>query len=280
MSKVSEANRCAVIGNPIGHSLSPEIHNNFAQQFDLSLQYDKQLATEENFNQIVNDFFTGGGTGLNITTPFKEMAFELCESTCALSRVAKSCNTLYLSEGKLLGTTTDSIGWLEDIRRLEFDFTKVRILIIGAGGASRILIHTLLDHFDDLNYSTIVWANRSVDKLAAEVDHQSIMKVGLDEIPPCSFDLVINGISVGWQNEFPALAATLSSQTVMYDLNYGAGAKPFHQWAITRGASMNNCFDGWGMLVNQAAASFAIWWGKQPDTKTLIESGVISTQSS
>ena len=280
MSNESKPNRCAVIGNPIGHSLSPEIHGSFAQQFAMSLQYDKLLATEENFNQIVKDFFAAEGTGLNITTPFKEMAFDLCESTCDLSRVAKSCNTLYMSNGQLVGTTTDSIGWLQDIRRLEFDFTDARILMIGAGGASRILIHTLLDHFDELNYSTIVWANRSIEKLAAEVDHHSIIKVGLDDIPQSDFDLVINGISVGWQNEFPTLAVKPTPETVMYDLNYGGGAKPFHNWAIAQGASEENCIDGWGMLVNQAAASFAIWWDKQPETTALIESGVISSETS
>lgn len=276
MSMDLEHNLCAVIGNPIAHSLSPEIHANFAQQFDMSLRYDKLLATDETFSQVVKDFFAAGGRGLNITTPFKEKAFQMCASTCQLSRRAKSCNTLYIDEGQLVGTTTDGLGWLQDIERLGFKFADARILLIGAGGASRILIHSLLAQYDHLRFSDIVWSNRSIDKLVAQVDHERITKVGLSDIPASDYDLIINGLSVGWQNAYPELDIPLQPDALIYDLNYGSGAQPFHDWALTHGAGQDRLVDGWGMLVNQAAASFNIWWNKQPETTALIESGVIA----
>ena len=102
MNSESVNNHCAVIGNPIGHSLSPQIHQVFASQFSMPLSYDRIQATEEDFDAIVGQFFKSGGTGLNITTPFKERAFALCDQTCSMSKAAQSCNTLYMSAGKLV----------------------------------------------------------------------------------------------------------------------------------------------------------------------------------
>ena len=274
MSTETLLNRCAVIGNPIAHSLSPQIHQQFAVKFDMTIDYQRIVATEDNFTEIVQRFFAAGGRGLNITAPFKQRAFSLCDHTCSMSEAAQSCNTLYMSEGKLVGTTTDGGGWLDDIQRLGFDFNDKSILLLGAGGANRILYHTLLEKMDLLQPKAIVWANRSIERLDDQPNHPVVTKVALNEIPDTRFDLIINGISVGLHSEFPSLAVTLDSGTLIYDLNYGPGAKAFHRWASNCGASADNCIDGWGMLVNQAARSFAIWWGKSPATATLIKQGI------
>ena len=266
-------NYCAVIGNPISHSLSPQIHQAFAAQFSMPLRYERLQATKETFAATVQQFFATGGMGLNVTTPFKEMAFVLCDETCSMSQAAHSCNTLYQQDGKLVGTTTDGYGWLNDIRRLDINLSGKSILLLGAGGANRILYHTLLENTDALNPASIVWANRSLDKLLTQPDHRLVIKVPLDQIPAMAYDLVINGISVGWQHEFPELALSISPSALVYDLNYGDGAKPFHHWATKAGANEQLCVDGWGMLVGQAAKSFEIWWDKQPETIELIEQG-------
>lgn len=275
MTSETVTNYCAVVGNPIGHSLSPQIHQTFASQFSMPLRYERIQATETTFVEIVDRFFATGGTGLNITSPFKEMAFELCDETCAMSQAANSCNTLYRHDGKLMGTTTDGYGWLNDMKRLGFDLSGKSILLLGAGGANRILYHTLLENIESLNPASIVWANRSLDKLLAQPDHRLVIKVPLDQIPAMAFDLVINGISVGLQNEFPELALSISPMSLVYDLNYGEGAKPFHHWAMRSGAKEQQCVDGWGMLVGQAAKSFEIWWSKTPESSHLIEHGLV-----
>ena len=267
-------NYCAVIGNPISHSLSPQIHQAFASQFSMPLRYERLQATDSTFVNTVNQFFASGGKGLNVTSPFKELAFDLCDQTCAMSRAAHSCNTLYQQDGKLVGTTTDGYGWLSDISRLEFDISGKSILLLGAGGANRILYHTLLENVDSLNPASIVWANRSLDKLLTQPDHRLVIKTPLDQIPAMAFDLVINGISVGLQNQFPDLALSISPSALVYDLNYGEGARPFHRWAIRSGANEQHCVDGWGMLVGQAAKSFEIWWNLEPDTHELMAQGL------
>ncbi len=264
-------NYCAVIGNPIAHSLSPLIHQEFAAQSHMPLIYERLQATEETFAETVREFFAAGGRGLNVTSPFKQMAFMLCDETSPMSQAAQSCNTLYQKDGKIVGTTTDGEGWLEDVIRRGFDFAGKSILLVGAGGANRILYHTLLDNLDSLNPASIVWANRSMDKLLDQPDHRLVIKVPLDQIPAMAYDLVVNGISVGLQNQYPDLALSIAPTAMAYDLNYGDAAKPFHDWAVTSGALEHNCVDGWGMLVGQAAKSFEIWWQKKPEITQLIE---------
>jgi len=92
-------------------------------------------------------------------------------------------------------------------------------------------------------------------------------------LPTKNEDLIINTLSVGWQGDYPDLQIKLGAQTSAYDLNYGQGAQPFIKWFEASGGDSLFCHDGWGMLVEQAAVSFSIWWGKTPATATLIERG-------
>ena len=268
------SNKCAVIGNPIAHSLSPVIHQHFASQFDMSLEYERIEATEENFNDIVTNFFANGGHGMNVTSPFKEMAFQLADERSEMSEKAISCNTLYMVDGKLTGTTTDGDGWLADIRRLEIPVAGKRLLFLGAGGATRILIHQLLALPEEEAPAAIIIANRTVEKLEPLKISPLISTTGLNDIPAGGFDLIVNGLSVGLKSSFPDLPIEIPEGCHVYDLNYGKGARPFLDWAEqVKKVPSNLCHDGWGMLVNQAAYSFSIWWQNKPSVTRLIEAG-------
>jgi shikimate dehydrogenase len=261
---------CAVIGKPIKHSLSPQIHQQFASQFDMTIDYQRLSCEPEDFALTVQAFFAAGGKGMNVTTPFKEAARAIADDVSPESQLANSCNTLFMREGLLCGITTDGDGWLEDIERLAIRLASSRILLLGVGGASRIILQKLLSLPRDSAPAEIVIANRTESKIAPLLTDKRLSGYGLFDIPGTSYDLIINGLSTGWQDSFPELQPGLANGATGYDLNYGQGAEPFKHWFMKQGAQ---CYDGWGMLVNQAALSFATWWHKKPDTKALIEAG-------
>ena len=133
--------QCAVIGNPVEHSLSPNIHQRFAEQFDTlngDFSYEKILASQQGFASKVSAFFADGGLGLNVTLPFKHDAFQLCEHVSSRAQQCESVNTLYLNDaGQLCGETTDGAGLLADLKNKGMSTSGQQVLLLGAGGAAR-----------------------------------------------------------------------------------------------------------------------------------------------
>ena len=263
-------NRCAVIGNPVNHSMSPYIHASFARQFDIELSYEKIQAEPSNFEKTVMQFFADGGRGMNVTVPFKSKAAKLVDQCSVVAKTSDSVNTIYkdASTGLLVGDSTDGHGWTADIQRLAISLNNKNILLIGAGGAARIIINQL----QSASCGIIHVCNRTEER-AQQLANKQVTASGLQDIPGIQWDLIINTLSVGWQGSYPEINIKISPQTKAYDLNYGSGAEAFKQFFIGRGGQGSFFYDGWGMLVEQAAASFFIWWGKRPSTAALIANG-------
>jgi shikimate dehydrogenase len=262
----------AVFGNPIAHSKSPDIHRQFAEQTGQSLSYQKQLVDEQGFDEAADAFFADGGKGLNITVPFKQDAYAYVARTTPRARRAGAVNTLTLeADGTILGDTTDGIGLVGDIvHNLGWEIRHKKVLILGAGGAVRGVLEPLLEQ----QPQHVVIANRTVDKALqlakgfAEFGY--LLGCGFDMLGEQQFDLVINGTSASLQGDLPPLPDSLinpDAGTVCYDMLYGAEPTPFMQWAAERGALVS---DGLGMLVGQAAESFALWRGVRPETAPVI----------
>ena len=277
MSDLRAIDQYAVFGNPIKHSKSPEIHRHFAEQTKQMLTYEKQLVPEDGFDQAADAFFANSGKGLNVTVPFKQEAFRYADNITERARRAGAVNTLALQgNNKVLGDTTDGIGLVTDIKQnLGWQIRHKRILILGAGGAVRGVLEPLLEE----QPQHIVIANRSVDK-ALQLSQQFaqlgyLLGCGYDMLGEQSYDLIINGTSAGLQGQLPPLPDTLISKdgqqvtTTCYDMMYGAKPSLFLQWAQQQGAVAS---DGLGMLVEQAAESFAIWRGVRPQTADAIHS--------
>lgn len=111
----------AVFGNPIAHSKSPFIHQQFAQQLNIEHPYGRVLAPINDFINTLNAFFSAGGKGANVTVPFKEEAFARADELTERAALAGAVNTLKrLEDGRLLGDNTDGIGLLSDLERLSF----------------------------------------------------------------------------------------------------------------------------------------------------------------
>jgi len=184
--------RCAVIGNPIAHSLSPLIHHAFAQQCSFPLLYEKIQGHDVDFEQQVSDFFAAGGKGLNVTLPFKQRAYMMADRRSERCIKAGAANTLWHENNKLVADNTDGIGLLSDLYRY-ISLVNTRILILGAGGAARGIIHPLLE----AQPQKLIVANRSLEpleKLQAEI--AQIHCISLAHLEG-EFDLIINATSAG-----------------------------------------------------------------------------------
>jgi len=259
--------RYAVIGNPIEHSKSPDIHLLFADQTGERLHYEKIFAEENAFTQVVNEFFNFDGKGLNVTVPFKNEAYDFVDELSDYAKHAGAVNTIYKNDsGQFVGANTDGIGLLRDLKKtLRLQIIDKKILIVGAGGATQGIVEPLLNE----NPAECWIANRTLSKAEVIAEQFSpfgrIHTCGLNNIPEKEFDLVIQATSAGLQgNNVELPAAIIGTNTSCYDLLYSDEDTPFMQWA--RMHSATHVVDGFGMLLEQAAEAFYLWRGKRPDT--------------
>lgn len=263
--------RYAVIGNPIEHSKSPQIHQAFAEQTGETLCYDRLLGSLDAFETDVRTFFAAGGRGLNVTVPFKERAWALSDERSPRADSAGAVNTLIpLADGRLRGDNTDGAGLVRDLTLNHGGLLAgSRILLLGAGGASKGVVRPLLE----CGPEQLVIANRTVDKayrLAAALQALGpVQGSGFDELEGQQFDLIINGTAAGLQNEVPPLPdGILAGGGWTYDMMYGREPTAFVRWGQAQRAA--KALDGLGMLVEQAAESFFLWRGVRPETAPVI----------
>ena len=264
--------RYAVFGHPIKHSKSPRIHRLFAEQTEQTLEYNAQDVPAEEFSDAAEKFFSEGGKGLNCTVPLKELAWSYADHKTERAQLAKAVNTLALqSDGSILGDNTDGIGLVTDLAvNHAINLRGSRILILGAGGASRGIIAPILER----SPQSLVIANRTKDKavkLAAEFqDKSTIAGCGFDSLKSLQFDLILNATSASLSDQLPPLPADLlATDGVCYDLAYGNEPTAFVRWGLENHATKS--LDGLGMLVEQAAEAFFIWRGVRPRTRSVIE---------
>lgn len=263
----------AVFGHPIGHSLSPQIHRAFAQQFGIALDYRAIDAAPAEFAAAVERFFAEGGRGANVTLPHKAAAFDLADQRSEAATRAGSANVLTpLSGGGLAAHNTDGDGMLRDItERHSVDLRGHTALLLGAGGAAHGVAWNLLD----AGVTTLTIVNRSPE--AADVLADAIgdpvrahTRYWEDLAAIGSYDLIVNATSAGVLGMSLQLPFSLvGARALCYDLSYGAAAGSFLAWAKTAGARY--AFDGLGMLVETAADAFELWHGQRPDTEPVYQ---------
>ncbi|AWB35155.1 shikimate dehydrogenase [Orrella marina] len=267
----------AVIGHPISHSRSPDIHAEFARQTGISMQYGRIDAEPDQFEETVRQFFANGGRGLNITVPYKERAFDMAQPHLSQrAREAGAVNTLWVKDAMIHGCNTDGVGLVRDLNRLGTLRPGIKILILGAGGAARGVVGPLREQGCGL----LMIANRTFSKADTLVkEHIALHPQDTGVITACSlndprleqdWDLIINATSSslgGATIELPDMA--FGNDTFIYDMMYGAKPTPFLDYAARhRKLAMA---DGLGMLVCQAAESFRIWHGIEPAVDAVIE---------
>ena len=256
----------AVMGNPIAHSRSPQIHRLFAEQSQEQLDYLALYVPEDSFNTAVAQFRAAQGQGLNITVPFKQQAWKLADIRSQRAELAGAANTLWFNDGKIHADNTDGIGLVQDLHNHQIQLKDKHILILGAGGAVRGVLEPLLAQ----NPHSLTIANRSLDKaqaLAAQYPQQAISACAYSDLNQ-KFDIIINGTSLGLQGQIPDISPTqLHGNTCLYDMFYSNTDTAFVKWGKQQSVK---AYDGLGMLVEQAAASFYQWRGTKPNTAPVI----------
>jgi shikimate dehydrogenase len=263
--------RFAVIGQPIRHSRSPELHRHFARLTGIALSYEAQEVAPGALSSSLNTFFAQGFRGLNVTLPHKLEAAKLCHRLSARAQRAEAVNTLVWEAAGWYGDNTDGEGFRRDLlENCGIELAGKRVLVLGAGGAVRGILMPLLE----ARPAELVVSNRTPwrpDALA-----QAFKDVGV--IRPCThlalkgdcFDVIVQATSAGHEGGLPRLpAGLLAPGGACYDLNYGKAALPFCAWAEAQGAT--RIADGLGMLVEQAAEAFSLWHGLRPPTAAVIE---------
>ncbi len=263
--------RYAVMGNPVAHSMSPQIHAAFARQTGQRMVYEAIQVDVGGFPQAVGNFQASGGKGLNITVPFKREAWALAEERSARAEEAGAVNTMmFRPDGAIYGDNTDGVGLVRDlVHNHGAQIAGRRLLILGAGGAVRGVLGPLLAQ----RPAELVIANRTLykaEELAAEfAGAVPIAACSFDDLAGQCFDLVINGTAASLQGAvLPLPDGILAPGAWCYDMMYGAEPTPFLRWAQQQGAA--HCLDGLGMLVEQAAESFLLWRGVRPETAPVI----------
>ena len=260
------------MGYPVSHSRSPVIHRLFALQTGENIQYELLQVSPEKLQIAIRQFQRTGGRGLNITVPHKSEVAKIVDRMSERAATAGAVNTLTFSDGEIYGDNTDGIGLLRDLAvNLGVSLEGSRILILGAGGATRGIVGPLLE----MQPASIRIANRTLGRAQALADHFSqsgnVSACRFNVVPVTEkYDLIINATSAGVKGESPPYpAAAISESTFCYDLSYGLKPTPFSVWARESGASRSVM--GWGMLVEQAAESFKIWRGVRPDTSPVLK---------
>jgi shikimate dehydrogenase len=259
--------RYAVVGNPVAHSKSPQIHAAFAHATGQDMSYERLFSPLDGFVETVRRFASEGGKGLNVTVPFKLEAFRLAAVHSSRAQLAGAANTLMLeADGRWYGDNTDGAGLVRDLgANLGIELRDRSVLVLGAGGAARGILGPLLDCLP----KRLAISNRTHDK-ADELARMFRALGDVEAIPPRglpghAFDVVINSTSLGVASDghdWPA--SVFAPGAFAYDLVYSDKPTPFVAWASTHGAARTA--DGLGMLIEQAAESFLLWRGIRPAT--------------
>jgi shikimate dehydrogenase len=259
-----------VFGNPIAHSKSPAIHAAFASASGQDLRYEARLAPVGGFQQAIAEFVVAGGKGANVTVPFKEEAFRLATRLSARATRAGAVNTLAFNGSEIIGDNTDGAGLVRDITcNLGYSLAGKRILLLGAGGASRGVIAPLLAE----KPVSLFIANRNAEKAVALADSFAdiarVIGANFADTAGKSFDVVINATSASLAGEsLPLPQGVFAAGALAYDMMYGKDETPF--LALARGQGAAHCADGLGMLVEQAAEAFFVWRGVRPDVAPVL----------
>jgi shikimate dehydrogenase len=266
--------RYAVIGNPIEQSKSPLIHTAFAQLTGQDIAYTKLLAPVGGFAQAVDAFRASGGRGMNVTAPFKLDAFAYATDLAPSAQMAGAVNALKFEGNKVYAENFDGVGLVRDLlSNLQCPIEGRRVLILGAGGATRGALLPLLEQAP----AELVIVNRSVSKARELADMAQVHPMGRGRVQAMAytevdgpFDVVFNATSASLTAELPPLPiSAFASGCLAYDLTYGKGLTPFLN--LARQAGVTRLADGVGMLAEQAAEAFAWWRGVRPDTAAVIE---------
>jgi len=264
----------AVIGNPIHHSLSPQIHAAFAKEAGIDIHYEAVLSPLDQFQDTVKTLISRKLTGANVTLPFKKEAYALATTHTDYAKIAEAVNTLEFKEDQIIGHNTDGIGLVRDLEQnFQINLKDKKILLIGAGGAAEGVVYSILEK----EPSQLTLTNRTIEKsnliqnkmhAYAQNFHVNFNVIEIAKLPHQYFDLIINATSASLNdNDLGIDNKVFHEKCLAYDMMYGKDTSFIKQAKSQRSKTS----DGLGMLVEQAAEAFFIWHNIKPQTKSVID---------
>ncbi|MDA9210538.1 shikimate dehydrogenase [Methylophilaceae bacterium] len=270
----------AVLGHPISHSLSPQIHFLFAKEFSINLEYKKFDIKENNLLERIESLKDEGYFGLNITLPLKYSVFQICDELSERASFCKSVNTITFLKNKIIGDSTDGRGLISDLKNKNVLIKGISILLIGAGGAANGGIYDLIQSRPEKIYIINRTYTKAIEmkkywELFAKKNQVSLEVIDLNFLfsknlsSQYNFDLIINATSSSLTSQDSPIPENtfnfLNKNGNCYDMMYGSET-PFMRDAYKK---TDLVYDGIGMLIEQAATSFNIWHQLQPSTKNI-----------
>ncbi len=241
-----------VVGNPIDHSLSPQLHNFWLKKNKIDAIYEKKLLEEKEIPKLIERIRKSEINGANVTVPFKNSVIPFLDNLSPEAKKTNSVNTICTEEGKIIGHNTDIAGFELALRYINYDVKRQKALIIGAGGVSPSIILAL----KKMGCESISLTNRTLEKakkIKETFNDITIQKWG--DIP--EFDIVINATSIGLNNEnFDLELNKFGNNKFFYDVIYNPSETNFLKNAKLKGNKTEN---GRMMFIYQAHQSFALW---------------------
>jgi shikimate dehydrogenase len=274
MTTTAAPARYAVIGNPINHSKSPLIHTGFAEETSQHMVYGAIEGPVGQFAATVDRFRAEGGLGLNVTVPFKLDACAYATDLSASARAAGAANAMRFTQDRCEVENFDGVGLVRDItHNLGHAVRGKRVLVLGAGGATRGAIWPLLQQAPTrllVVNRTVVKAQTLVQGFVAQGASSAVLEAGgYSDLGADTFDVVINATSASLTADLPPVpASAFATEGLAYEMVYGKKLTPFLQLAHQTG--VRHLADGVGMLVEQAAEAFEWWRGVRPPTRDMI----------
>jgi shikimate dehydrogenase len=262
--------KAGVVGFPISHSLSPTIHNFYLKKYKINGTYEAFAIPNENFEESIKNLVDQQQlSGFNITIPHKEKIYNLCSHLSKTAQITKAVNTvIILQNGKFFGHNSDADGFIKNFYNHcpNYQLSNKKCLVIGAGGASRAIIYSLISQ----KVAKIFITNRDHEKALKLIEdfknfsQQNLvelefvpLKKNFDFLP--EIDLIINSTSLGMinQSKLDIDISNAKKSAMVYDIVY----KPLITDILKQAETLNlKIITGIGMLIEQALIGFEAWF--------------------
>jgi len=242
-----------VIGNPIDHSLSPKLHNYWIKENNINAVYDKKQLNESDLAEIVEEVKRDKINGINVTIPLKKSVIPFLDELTPLASEARSVNTIFKKDGKVIGDNTDVGGFEQSLKHINYDVKNKKVFILGAGGVVSSIILALRK----LEVSKIYLSNRTKEKAEQLKKNYSYVEI-IDWGKITNFDIIINATSLGLKSgdQIKLDFSKIGTDKLFYDVIYNPNKTNFLLKGEKLGNKINN---GKMMFLYQAQLAFKIW---------------------
>ena len=254
-----------VIGNPIKHSLSPELHNHWIKENNLKAVYKKKQIKQNELKGIIEELKDGTVHGINVTVPYKQLVIPYLDELSPLAEKSQSVNTILKKNNKIFGENTDVVGFQSALSHISYNINNKKVFILGAGG----VVPSIIIALKNLNVSKIFLSNRTKSKAEDLKKIEPSLEI-LEWGHITDFDMIINATSLGLKNEDEIKLDynKIGKDKLFYDVIYNPSKTSF----LLKGEQLGNKIEnGKMMFIYQAQLAFKTWHNILPkiDNKLL-----------